>query len=360
MESFLFYAAKGYQPLHTNQPAVSLNFLAASDGTHMAKRYALSAENGALSTTPYPHVRRFWSFARNATDLDQLYALLVAHGEAGHCLLKGQLDRPLRHEPRAGRTDPNALTDLLVLDLDFDKGFDSVDHFLEGIGLGGVSYVLHHSSSAGITAQPGLRAHVFVQLSSPLTPVQLKLWLRHLNLTVPGLREQAWLSANGMTLCYPLDVVSNQNDRLLFIADPTVQGMEDPLAGRRFELHMRESDSADLRLSHLDPGAVQREIDGLVAELRSAAGLPAREPRYVTLPGRERLLANPEPATVTGVRRARGFTYVRFRKSYAYYFPDSNPEFLYSFKGERPVRLADIAPGLWEQVRPRDPFAAVA
>jgi hypothetical protein len=39
-----------------------------------------------------------------------------------------------------------------------------------------------------------------------------------------------------MTLRYPLDVTSNQNDRLLFIADPVVQGLEDPLAGRRFEL----------------------------------------------------------------------------------------------------------------------------
>jgi hypothetical protein len=43
-----------------------------------------------------------------------------------------------------------------VLDLDFDQGFASIDTFLEAIGLGGVSYVLHHSSSAGITAaSPG-------------------------------------------------------------------------------------------------------------------------------------------------------------------------------------------------------------
>jgi len=339
---------------------MEITLLAASDSTRMAKSFVRSS--GPIVITPYPHVRRFWSFARNATDLDQLYALLVAHGEAGHCLLKGQLDRPLRHESRAGCTDPNAPTDLLVLDLDFDKGFDSVDHFLEGIGLGGVSYVLHHSSSAGITAQPGLRAHVFVQLASPVAPGQLKLWLKHLNLTVPGLRGQVRLSANGMTLRYPLDIVSNQNDRLTFIADPVVQGINDPLAGRRFELRGRGRESADPLLDHLDPDAMQRETDAQVAELRAKAGFPPREPRHIALPGRGSLLANPEPATVTGVRRARGFVYLNLNggDSWAYYFPDSNPEIVRSFKGDPAVRLADIAPGLWAQVRARDPFAKVA
>jgi len=339
---------------------MQLTFLAASDGTRMAKSFALSS--GSVVTTPYPLVKRFWSFARNAADLNELFALLVTHGEAGHCLLKGQLDRPLRHASRAGRTDPNTPTDLLVLDLDTDHGFESIDHFLEAIGLGGVSYCLHHSSSAGITSAIGLRAHVFVQLSSPVAPAQLKRWLRHLNLNVPALREQVRLSANGMTPRWPLDVTSCQNDKLLFIADPVVDGLEDPLAGRRFELCQRGIESIDLRPEHLNPGALQREADAQVSELRARAGLPERRARYVTLPGRERLLANPEPATVTGVRRARGFVYLNLNGggSWAYFFPESNPEVLYSFKGEPPVRLADIAPRLWDQVRPRDPFAAVA
>ena len=341
---------------------MEITFLAASDRTRMAKSYALSAENGALSTTPYPLVKRFLSFTRNAADLDQLYALLVTHAEAGHCLLKGSLDRPLRHESRAGQTDPNASTDLLVLDLDTDRGFADIDEFLEAIGLGGVSYVLHHSSSAGITATPGLRAHVLVHLSSPVAPAQLKLWLRHLNLTVPGLREQISLSANGMTLRYPLDVTSCQNDKLLFIADPLVQGLEDPLAGRRFDLCERSAERVDLRTEHFDPGAVQRSADAQVSELRAKAGLPERRARYVGLPGRERLLANPEPATVTGVRRARGFVYLNLNggDSWAYYFPESNPDIVRSFKGEPLMRLADIAPALWERVRPCDPFAQVA
>lgn len=337
---------------------MEITFLAASAGTRMAKSFVRSPES--VVTTPYPMVRRFWSFTRTVHNLEQLYALLATHAEAGHCLLKSSLDRPLRHESRAGRTDPNALTDLLVLDLDFDDGFASIDAFLEAVGLGGVSYVLHHSSSAGITARAGLRAHVFAPLATPAPPAQLKLWLRHLNLSVPGLREQVRLSANGMTVAYPLDVTSCQNDKLLFIADPVVQGMEDPLAGRRFELCVRGIETVELRTEHLDPCAVRLRADELVAQLRAEAGLPRRKPRYVALPGRERLLANPEPATVTGVRRARGFTYLRFGKSFAYYYADSNPEILHNFKGEPPVRLVDIAPGLWAQIRPRDPFAEVA
>ena len=161
-----------------------------------------------------------------------------------------------------------------------------------------------------------------------------------------------------MTLSYPLDVTSCQNDKLLFIADPVVEGLEDPLVGRRFELCEKTRERVDPHVNHLDPGAVQRETDGLVAALRAAAGLPAREPRYVALPGRERLLVNPEPATVTGVRRARGFVYLNLNggDSWAYFFPESNPEILYSFKGDPPVRLAGVAPALWAQLRPAVPF----
>jgi hypothetical protein len=65
---------------------------------------------------------------------------------------------------------------------------------------------------------------------------------------------------------------------------------------------------------------------------------------------------------VSGVRRARGFVYLNLNggDSWGYYFPESNPEILHSFKGEPPVRLADIAPDFWEKARPCDPFVAVA
>jgi hypothetical protein len=165
-----------------------------------------------------------------------------------------------------------------------------------------------------------------------------------------------------MTLTYPLDVTSCQNDKLLFIADPVVEGLEDPLEGRRFELCERSAERFDLRTEHLDPGAVQRSADAQVSELRAKAGLPERRARYVALPGRERLLANPEPATVTGVRRARGFVYLNLNggDSWAYFFPESNPEILYRSRVSRRCGWRTLPLELWARVCPRDPFARVA
>ena len=54
---------------------MQLTFLAASDGTRMAKSFVRSS--GSIVITPYPLVKRFWSFTRNATNIGQLYALLV-------------------------------------------------------------------------------------------------------------------------------------------------------------------------------------------------------------------------------------------------------------------------------------------
>ena len=46
--------------------------------------------------------------------------------------------------------------------------------------------------------------------------------------------------------------------------------------------------------------------------------------------------------------------------SWVYFYPESTPELLCSFKVEPAVRLADIAPELSPKVRPRDLFAAEA
>jgi hypothetical protein len=77
-----------------------------------------------------------------------------------------------------------------VLDLDTDHGFESIDAFLEAIGLAGVSYVLHHSSSPGSLPSPGCGRTCSSSWRPQWRLHRLKLWLRHLNLTVPGLREQ--------------------------------------------------------------------------------------------------------------------------------------------------------------------------
>lgn len=331
---------------------MNLTFLGASDSTPLAKRF-VREPTGTLTTHPYPNVRDFTSFERSPESLEQALDMLTAHAEAGHCLLKGQLTRPLVNETRAGFTTPTEPTDYLLLDLDFEDGFESIDDFLAQIGLADVDYILHHSSSAGIRYAQGLRAHILMRLDRPHVPTMLKVWLQHCNLTVPGLRPA--LSASKMSLIWPLDVTTCQNDKLIYIADPTLDGVEDPLAGKRFELHLRAKRAATLDLHGLDPAAVQNAQNTLIGELRRELGLPNKNARYGKTGG---VLLNPDQAIVTGVREARGYTYLNLNNgdSWAYWYPSENPTTVYNFKGEPPVRLQDIAPDYWAGLRPHDPI----
>ena len=80
-----------------------LHFLHAADGTPLTKRFTMT-DNG-LEKQAYPQVAAFTSDAVEADTIEDFFAALVAHANAGHCLLKGQLDRSLRNESRAGHTD---------------------------------------------------------------------------------------------------------------------------------------------------------------------------------------------------------------------------------------------------------------
>ena len=314
-------------------------FLSTADGTRLSKRYT-ATENQA-----YPNVLNFDSYEHDARTLEEFYELLQIHAAEGHCLLKGGVSSPLRSESRAGSTDPLAPTEYIVLDLDTDHGFADFDAFLASLGLGNVSYVLHHSSSAGIRAAPGLRAHAIILLDKPASPPALKLWLKHKNLTIPALRDQITLNATGMSLRWPLDVSTCQNDKLIFIADPTCEGVDDPLKGKRFGLVYRTMCKADPDLGANLAGLVAKAESEALAALREAAGLPKRKPTYST-DGPVEYLKNPDKAVVTGAKVVNEFIRLNLNggDSWAYYYPAKNPEFLYSFKGDPPVRLRDIDP----------------
>ena len=336
-----------------------LTFLAAADLTPLAKRFVQSTET--LEVHPYPQVRDFISFTRTATSLEDALVHLQVHAAEGHCLLKGALDRPLVSESRAGHTNPLASTHYLLLDLDFDRGFSDIDHFMSAIGLEGASYILHHSSSSGIRAKTGLRAHILVPLAQPANPSVLKEWLKHLNLSVPELRQQITLSANKMSLVWPLDITTCQNDKIIYIADPVVDGLVDPMAGSRFELCERAKSHATVDLTGLDPEVNRQRTEAAIDTLREHLGLPKAKPRYRATPDGQQLLLNPAAAIVTGERQRRNFVYLNLNggDSWAYYYPKDNPEIVHNFKGEPAVRLADIAPDYYAQVKPRDPIDVV-
>jgi hypothetical protein len=188
-----------------------------------------------------------------------------------------------------------------------------------------------------------------VLLETPAQPVAIKEWCKLRNLEQNVLRGLTTLSANGLTLKYPLDISTNQNDKPLFIAPPMVEGLIDPLDGRRIELHIRKKPR--LSLEFKTAGNVYELIDRRVAELRLSAGLRKKSaPKYKTIQGAE-VLTNPDRVSVTGIKEARGFVYLNLNggDSWAYYFHTEKPELLCNFKGEPPVLLKSVAPDVYAQ-----------
>lgn len=343
------YPLDGRGDFRPGRPPMLVDFLRAADGTPFTKKFTRSA-TGELSVEPFPHIRDIDSFREEANSIDELYALIASHAAQNHCMLKGLLGRQLKGESRAGLTDPHAPTQWLLLDLDFDSGWDSVDDFIAELNPAwtDVSYIWQHSSSAGIKSEPGLRGHLWLMLETAVMPASVKVWLKERNLTVPGLQQHLRLTASGMSLRWGLDISTCQNDKLIYIAPPILEGLEDPLT-ERITLVKKGFDLAppppcDL---HSQDAAQDRKV----AELRAAAGMPRRVARYGTHHDIQ-FLTNPEPAVVTGIKHGRGFTYLNLNggDSWGYYFPDDKPDILNNFKDEPLVRLETIAPEFYREL----------
>ena len=303
----------------------------------------------------YPHVRNVTSFHERIESLEDFHHQIMEHGKQGHALLKGLLDRPLENESRAGHTDRLAETSWICLDLDFESGWPSIEAFVDDLdpAFRGVSFIFQHSASAGVKYTPGLRGHVFILLEEPVRADVLKTRLRAWNLTHPKLSAQLDLTKNGVTLKFPLDISTCQNDKLIYIAPPQCIGFDDPIGDRRYQLYQRERERArpfdDTLVKDVEIDRLQREK---VKELRKAKGLRPRTERY-SIYRKMEILANPDQATVTGFKVERGFVYLNLNggDSWGYYFPEDDPEILYNFKGEPLVRLKDIAPEVYSEYR---------
>lgn len=333
---------------------IALDFLAAADGTPLTKQFYFN--NGEIDKTPYPHVKHVTSYRETVENLDQMYEALRSHAALNHCLLKGNLKEPLVNQSRAGQTSPDDQTRWLLLDLDFDEGYESVDDFLVDVNPAweGISYIWQHSASAGITSPAGLRGHVFVLLEKPITPAQAKQWLMERNLLLQDtLGKHLRLTASGLALSWPLDITTCQNDKLIYIAPPTLIGMDDPI-DERIVLVKRDFEFGAVPLLSQPTSKTMQDATDAINNLRRKAGLPKRNARTRTVDNIE-ILTNPDRAVVTGVKTARGFTYLNLNggDSWGYYFPEKNPKIVYNFKGEPAFQLADIDPDFARQYQAR-------
>lgn len=309
----------------------------------LAKKYELA--DNELNVTPYPMAGEFSSSFTEVNTIQDLFNLIKSNVENPYtCLIKGELERELRHESRSGATSATTLTQWICLDFDY-IGLDDekqLDGVLAQLGFANVSYVLQYGS--GHLIDKRFSAHVFILLDAPVQPRQLKTWLKHKNLSVGILCDAISLQKTDVALRWPLDVTLAQNDKLIYTAPPKCSGFKPPSVPR-VRLVEKAHPCAELseEISAITPGPVEAHVNKRLNELRAAKGLPTKKLRTKTM-GTLEVATNPDAVSVTGVKNERGFTYINLNggDSWGYYFPQENPEVVFNFKGEPNYFLKDL------------------
>ena len=340
-----------------------LNFLSAS--VHLTKTVE-KLPDGTLLKTPYPNVYAVTSHDENVTTLTDLHTAITKHAALGHCLLKGEVSRPLNNESRAGTTNPAASTEWLCLDIDgipvkHTPAPTAADPHpltvtitpaivMHMLGLQDVSYVLQWSASQGLdTYNPTLRFHAFVRLARAVPAHIIKQWLIQLNHTVPLLINAQALTKTGNALTWGLDITACQNDKLLYIAPPIFKNMKSPL-GKTPRISFVKSKSDVFNFPTGTHTTDQNRVltEKRISELRSAAGLTARKFTY-KLSKTTEVLVKPDACVVTEMRTERGFVYFNLNggDSWGYYHPEDNPDYIRNFKGEPNYLTKELLPEYW-------------
>lgn len=326
----------------------TLHFLEAD--VPLTKSYTQDAA-GTISKTSYPFTWEFSSHAEEVKDLAQFESALRKHAALGHCLLKGQLGRPLVKESRAGSTVTGQDTEFLVLDLD-GLAVKSVDDFLSAIGLGDTSHIVQWSASYGIGGSKDLRCHVFFLLDRPYAAPLLKQWLIQVNHATPLLADAMSLTKTGNAISWPLDISACQNDKLIYIAPPVLKNLKDPVAkGKRIQLVRRAKPLLNLSGTINSTDKNKALTTKRIAQLREAAGLPERKITY-KMHGTVEVMVKPDACVITEMKAERGFVYFNLNggDSWAYYHPENNPDYIYSFKGETAYLTKELLPDYWAQI----------
>lgn len=335
---------------------MKIHFLTAD--TPLTKTYTV-AKDGTVQKTPYPNAYAFTSHEHDVPGIDVLHKLIVKYADQKGCLIKGELQRELKEESRAGSTSSEGATQWICLDIDKSTVFESPQKVLEALGMGEVSHIVQYSSSYGISANgesldDRLSCHIFLMLDRPVAAPLLKQWLIGKNFSVAKLANDLALTASHNALHFALDVTTCQNDKLLYIAPPICKdGVKDTLGNRRIQLVKRKQPHYVFE-DKIPAVAVNRQaIDERLNTLRAAEGLPARKKAQFKLDSKlgVEYLAKPDQAMVTGFKEDRGFIYLNLNggDSWGYFFPVNAPEVVSNFKGEPNYLLRELAPSFYAE-----------
>ncbi len=324
--------------------------------------------DGEIIKTPYPMTWEFTSIEENIAALVDLKRVIEKHAALGHCLLKGQISRPLVAESRAGSTNTNDATEWLVLDFDglpeqIEVKTDTnntlrlpltVDLVLKELGLDDISYVVQYSASYGINDKK-IRAHVFMMLDRPYAAPLLKQWLVQKNHEVPFLRAAMELTKTGNAIRWPLDISACQNDKLIYIAPPVLKGIKDPMGKEpRIQLVKNKYDVVSLTSGINSTEKNKNLTHARINELREASCLPKRKFNYKVV-GSAEVMLKPDEAVITDMKVERGFVYFNINggDSWAYYHPEDKPDYIYNFKGEPTYLTKELLPDYWAEITSR-------
>ena len=338
---------------------MQLTFLEAANGQRLSKRHC--PKNGF---TPYPHVKSVTSHEHNIpldnTGLAMLERLILDEGNKGHCLLKGDLKRPLTNESRAGKTNRVAYSNLLVLDID---GITLPDHTnlktYDAIAVSKLaktvlrelppalqdcSFIAQASSSLGLKGDK-VSLHIFMLLEHAMPAKAVKLWLQAANFESELFASQLGLSSNGHSLKFPLDASVADNSKLIFIAPPTFEdGTHDPFSSPadrvvRVSGITETLDLASL-MSDISPEVVHQKSNAHKNKLRVQRGFNAKKERLTiaTVDNKsEEILENPDRMSIQ-ITDDTNPPYIRCNvnggDSNAYYFKLEDPTYMFNFKGE--------------------------
>lgn len=314
------------------------------------------AEDGSIDKDGHPKIVPYLShhYELSHSDLGELYEKLCFHASKGHCWQKGNATEKLDWAGRAGKTDPNEPSRVLLLDLDGVKDFVDAPSFLRSLELGEPDYVIQYSSSMGVLKDKGLSAHIFVLLDREHTPGEMKDWLRHKNFAVPSLLSGIRLSKNGNALRWTLDVTTCQSDKLIYIAPPICEGdVTDDFKGERIQLVRQKTKVAKLAQIGYSPESNSQRTQAKMDELRVLAGLKEKPWDKTREERGESYMPNPGVATMSGKRDRGDYVSLNLNggDSWGYWHPKQDPYFLYNFKGEPVFRLKDILPDYWASLR---------
>ena len=317
--------------------ATAINFLASD--VSLGKSFWLDSQ-GELCKSSYPNVRDFTSYTVPCNSIKEFHAALIKHAKQGMCLLKGKLTRVLSSESRAGTTKSDDTTSWVCLDLD-GAPYKSAKEFMDSIPeFKDVSHVVQYSASYGVQGNTKLSCHIFMLLDGEVPATNIKTWLMNKNLAdTNGLRKGITLSRIGATLHWPLDVTACQNDKLLYIAPPTIKpGVICTLKDSE-RIQLVPGKHATLSVKNLINKQTLEQVKDEAKTLRDGLRKEAKLPplrsgtKWV---GEHEVQTKPGVATITGRKEDRGFVYFNLNggDSWSYYHPVGNHEFIHCFKDD--------------------------